>query len=252
MIPRSRRENTSNFRSKRTLSNFNMKIWQQPVGLVFTSSWPWWVGAKVGFVCLELLLEFHWDDPQASRKKARHWKKVTQLSGTKWLGTMIHSKSGKSNMYKYRDTNHIYEGLLVKHIQTYDPLDFQADPINLIRTSNEPAQTPWYSLASTSAEIRAPSQVWCSTCGPFRPLASWTNKNVSGAHCKDEFGLVRVQLGTIRWFQYRCIKCPSKKKCQLIFFCAKISKKIEVIATSGVEWVTSCWQNKKCHLLLHQ
>ena len=68
---------------------------------IFVSSfWPWWVGAKVGFVCLELLLEFHWDDPQASREKAGHNDplKIWEIEDVQ--------------IQKY--TNHIYEGLLLK------------------------------------------------------------------------------------------------------------------------------------------
>lgn len=215
---------------------------------IFVASfWPWWVGAKVGFVCLELLLEFHWDDPQASRKK---------------LGTMIHSKSGKSKMYKYKNIPITFMRVCYSSYPNLWSPRLPGRSYDLVRTRNEPALAVIYQ-ASTSAlaarlscqlfflrlyttttwpqgKIRAPSQVRCSTCGPFRPLVSWTNKTVSGAHCKDEFGLVRVQLCTIRWFQYRCIKCPSKKNANTSNS-AKISKKIELIAISGVEWVTYCW-----------
>ena len=212
---------------------------------IFVSSfWPWWVGAKVGFVCLELLLEFHWDDPQASRKK---------------LGTMIHSKSGKSKMYKYKNIPITFMRVCYSSYPNLWSPRLPGRSYNVITTSNEPALAVIYQ-ASTSAlaarlgcqlfflrlyttttwpqgKIRAPSQVRCSTCGPFRPLVSWTNKNVSGAHCKDEFGpgtraTLHHQVVPISLHQMSFQKNANTSNS------AKISKKIELIAIFGVEWVT--------------
>lgn len=170
--------------------------------------------------------------PKLRGKRHDTFLKVTQLSGTKWLGTMIHSKSGKSKMYKYKKIPITFMRVCYSSYPNLWSARLPGRSYDLIRTSNEPAlaipsihecfggtfelSTIFLRLYTTTTwpqgKIRAPSQVRCSTCGPFRPLVSWTNKNVSGAHCKHEFSLVRVQLGTIRWFQSRYIKCPSQKK----------------------------------------
>lgn len=129
---------------------------------IFVSSfWPWWVGAKVGFVCLELLLEFHWDDPQASRKK---------------LGTMIHSKSGKSKMYKYKNIPITFMRVCYSSYPNLWSPRLPGRSYNLITTSNEPALAVIYQASTSALAARLSCQLFF-----LRPL---DHRAKSGHHLR--------------------------------------------------------------------